>query len=140
VGESGCGKTVTALSVMKLVPTPGRIVGGSIVFDGQDLVPLDDRAMNAIRGNRIAMIFQEPMTSLNPVLTVGDQIVEAVQAHHRVSASDARERAIEVFGLVGIPQSTLRFRAYPHELSGGTRQRVMIAMALAGKPDLIIAD
>jgi oligopeptide/dipeptide ABC transporter ATP-binding protein len=140
VGESGCGKSVTSLSVMRLIAPPGRIVEGEIVLDGTDLLRLDEEDMYAVRGNRISMIFQEPMTSLNPVFTVGDQIAEAVLVHQKVSKEQARKRAIEMLGLVGIPQPQQRFNAYPHEMSGGMRQRVMIAMALACSPQLLIAD
>jgi peptide/nickel transport system ATP-binding protein len=141
VGESGCGKSVTALSIMRLVASPpGRIASGTIRYAGKDLLGLPDREMRAIRGNRIAMIFQEPMTSLNPVFTVGDQVGEAVRLHQGASRAKAREVAIEMFRLVGIPAPEERVDAYPHQLSGGMRQRVMIAMALACKPDLLIAD
>jgi peptide/nickel transport system ATP-binding protein len=140
VGESGCGKSVTALSIMRLVASPGRIAGGSVMYGGRDLLALPPAQMRAIRGNRIAMIFQEPMTSLNPVFTVGDQVAEAVRQHHGKSRREARAVAIEMFRVVGIPSPAERVDAYPHQLSGGMRQRVMIAMALACKPDLLIAD
>ncbi|MBV8760820.1 MAG: ABC transporter ATP-binding protein [Deltaproteobacteria bacterium] len=139
VGESGSGKSVTALSIMRLLGS-GRIAHGSVMYAGKDLVRLPPEQMRAIRGNRIAMIFQEPMTSLNPVFTVGDQVAEAVVLHQRKSKRDARKVAIEMFRLVGIPSPETRVDDYPHQLSGGMRQRVMIAMALACKPDLLIAD
>jgi peptide/nickel transport system ATP-binding protein len=141
VGESGCGKSVTALSIMRLVASPpGRIASGQVRYGGKDLLALPEAEMRAIRGNRIAMIFQEPMTSLNPVFTVGDQVGEAVRLHQQKSRRDARRIAIDMFRLVGIPSPEDRVDAYPHQLSGGMRQRVMIAMALACKPDLLIAD
>jgi len=139
VGESGSGKSVTALSIMRLLGA-GRIASGSVTYAGKDLVKLPESEMRAIRGNRIAMIFQEPMTSLNPVFTVGDQVGEAVRLHQGKSKAEARKVAIEMFRLVGIPSPEERVDAYPHQLSGGMRQRVMIAMALACKPDLLIAD
>jgi peptide/nickel transport system ATP-binding protein len=141
VGESGSGKSVTALSIMRLLAEPsGRIVSGSIRYAGQDLVKLPATEMRALRGNRIAMIFQEPMTSLNPVFTVGSQVAEVVRLHQHKSRAEARTVAIEMFRKVGIPSPEQRVDAYPHQLSGGMRQRVMIAMALACKPDLLIAD
>jgi peptide/nickel transport system ATP-binding protein len=140
VGESGCGKSVTALSVMRLISSPGRIAKGTIEYAGNDLLALPDEKMRAIRGNRIAMIFQEPMTSLNPVYTVGDQVGEAVRLHQKKSKAEARKISIEMLELVGIPSPAERVDNYPHQLSGGMRQRVMIAMALACKPDLLIAD
>ena len=141
VGESGCGKSVTALSVMRLIQSPpGRIVSGSIRFQGTPLLTLPERRMRTIRGNDISMIFQEPMTSLNPVFTVGDQIMEAVILHQEVSRAEARRRAIEIVQKVGIPDAEERIGNYPHQMSGGMRQRVMIAMALSCNPMLLIAD
>ncbi|WP_407156885.1 ABC transporter ATP-binding protein [Bradyrhizobium sp. STM 3557] len=141
VGESGCGKSVSALSIMRLVPDPpGRIIGGQILLDGTDLLALDEAEMRDIRGNRISMIFQEPMTSLNPVIRIGDQIAEAVRLHRSVSARAAWDRAVEMLKLVRIPEPARRARDYPHQLSGGMRQRAMIAMALACRPALLIAD
>ena len=141
VGESGCGKSVTALSIMRLIDDPpGRIVDGEILFDGRDLLALGNSEMRDVRGNDIAMIFQEPMTSLNPVFTVGDQIAEAVRLHQDVGPAEARNRAIESLRSVGVNAPERRVRQYPHELSGGLRQRVMIAMALSCNPKLLIAD
>ncbi|HEX2134848.1 MAG TPA: ABC transporter ATP-binding protein [Microvirga sp.] len=141
VGESGCGKTVTALSIMRLFPEPpGRIVGGRILFRGENLLEKDEAALRGIRGDRIGMIFQEPMTSLNPVFTIGDQIEEAVLLHRAVGRAAARRRAVELLDLVGIPSPARTLERYPHQLSGGQRQRVMIAIALANEPDLLVAD
>ncbi len=141
VGESGSGKSVTALSVMRLVQEPGRVEEGSrLTFDGRDLLGLTERQMRDVRGNDIAMIFQEPMTSLNPVYPVGDQISESIRIHRGLSRREARSRAVELLRLVGIPLPDRRVDDYPHQLSGGMRQRVMIAMALANEPDLLIAD
>lgn len=141
VGESGCGKSVTSLSVMRLIQKPGNIESGKILFKGQDLLSVSEDKMRSIRGNEIAMIFQEPMTSLNPVYTIGDQIEEAVLLHQKeLSKEQARERAIEMLRLVGIPAPEKRFHEFPHQLSGGMRQRVMIAMAISCNPELLIAD
>lgn len=141
VGESGCGKSVTSLSVMRLVPNPpGKIVGGSIKFKGEDLVSVSEKRMRELRGNEIAMIFQEPMTSLNPVYTVGDQIGESVRLHKKMSKKEARNRSVEMLRKVGIPRPEAIVDEYPHQLSGGMRQRVMIAMAMACNPELLIAD
>ena len=141
VGESGCGKSVTALSILRLVANPpGRIVGGAIRFRGADLLQLREAEMRAIRGNRISMIFQEPMTSLNPLLTVGRQIAEAVTLHQGLPPRDAMDKAVEMLRRVAIPEAERRVHAYPHQLSGGMRQRVMIAMALSCNPKVLIAD
>jgi len=141
VGESGCGKSVTALSVLRLVADPpGRIIGGAIRFEGTDLLPLTETEMEDIRGNDISMIFQEPMTSLNPLMTVGRQISEAIALHRGISRRDALDQAIEILRRVHIPEPERRAHAYPHQLSGGMRQRVMIAMAVSCSPKLLIAD
>ena len=141
VGESGCGKSVTAESIMGLVPMPpGRIAGGEVLFEGVDLLQLPESKMKKIRGNRISMIFQEPMTSLNPVFTVGDQVAEVFRLHQGLSRRETRNKVIEMFHLVGIPSAELRITDYPHQMSGGMRQRVVIAMALACNPKLMIAD
>jgi oligopeptide/dipeptide ABC transporter ATP-binding protein len=141
VGESGCGKTVSALSILGLIPQPpGEIAGGRIVFNGKELLGLDDEDMQKIRGNQIAMVFQEPLTSLNPVFTIGDQIGEAIKIHKNIDDTGVRERCIQLLSDVGIQSPEERINTYPHQLSGGQRQRVMIAMALACDPDLVIAD
>jgi peptide/nickel transport system ATP-binding protein/oligopeptide transport system ATP-binding protein len=141
VGESGCGKTVSALSILGLIPMPpGEIAGGRILFQGKNLLELDQEDMQKIRGNRIAMVFQEPLTSLNPVFTIEDQIGEAISIHKHIRAGELRDRCIQLLKDVGIPSPVQRLKDYPHQLSGGQRQRVMIAMALACDPDLIIAD
>ena len=141
VGESGCGKSVTSLSIMRLIPNPpGKIVGGEIVYKGKDLLKLNMEDMRRIRGNEISMIFQEPMTSLNPVFTIGNQLVEAIRLHQSVSKKEAVIKAIEMLKLVGIPAPEKRIEDYPHQLSGGMRQRVMIAMALSCNPQILIAD
>ena len=140
VGESGCGKSVTAMSILRLIPEPPGKIAGAIKFQGRDLLKLSDREMRAIRGNSISMIFQEPMTSLNPVLTVGRQIGETLRLHQGMSATQAENKAVEMLELVGIPEARRRVREYPHQLSGGMRQRVMIAIALACNPQVLIAD
>lgn len=141
VGESGCGKSVTGASIMRLIPIPpGRIAGGEIFFEGIDILKLPESEMRKVRGNKISMIFQEPMTSLNPVFTVGDQVAEVIRLHEKLSQRETRERVIETFRLVRIPAPDSRIEEYPHQLSGGMRQRVMIAMALACHPKLMIAD
>src|SRR5204862_3719561 len=140
VGESGCGKSITALSIMRLVAPPGKIVAGEILFDGRDLLKFSNAEMRALRGNDIAMIFQDPMTSLNPVYTVGEQIAEALRLHRGLSRKQAREAAVAAMREVSIPDPARRADDYPHQLSGGMRQRVMIAMALACDPKLLIAD
>lgn len=140
VGESGCGKSVTAFSIMRLVAPPGRTVAGEVFFDGSDLLLLSEEEMRGIRGNRISMIFQEPMTSLNPVFRIGEQIAEGLRLHLGLTDSEANEQTVRMLELVGIPSAAARYRDYPHQLSGGMRQRVIIAMALACRPDLVIAD
>ncbi len=140
VGESGSGKSVTAFSILRLLQPPGRITGGSVLFEGRDLLKLEEAEMRKVRGARISLIFQEPMTALNPVMRVGDQIAEALTVHGQADSRDARTRAIELLDAVRIPDAARRVRDYPHQLSGGMRQRVMIAIALACRPPLIIAD
>jgi len=141
VGESGCGKTVSALSILRLIPNPpGKIVEGEIIFDGEDILKMDEDEVRHIRGNKIGMIFQEPMTSLNPVLTIGRQLTETLELHLKMDKSSAIARAVELLELVGIPEAKSRINDYPHQFSGGMRQRVMIAMALSCKPRLLLAD
>ncbi|MCX7951995.1 MAG: ABC transporter ATP-binding protein [Clostridiales bacterium] len=141
VGESGCGKSITAMSILRLIPNPpGKIIEGEIIFDGEDLTKVSDAHIRKIRGNKISVIFQEPMTSLNPVFTIGDQIIEAIVIHQNMNQEQARKKAIEMLKLVGIPRAEEVVDAYPHELSGGMRQRAMIAMAMACNPKLLIAD
>ncbi len=141
VGESGCGKSVSVLSVMRLIPQPpGKIVDGEVIFDGRDLLELSDDEIRRVRGNKIAMIFQDPMTSLNPVLTIGRQIGEALELHMGMNKEEARKRSAELLGMVGIPEAENRLDDYPHQFSGGMRQRAMIAMGLACNPQLLIAD
>lgn len=140
VGESGSGKSVTSLSIMGLLPFPGRVVGGEIIFEGTNLVNVSEKELQKIRGNEISMIFQDPMTSLNPVFTIGTQIMEPLMYHQKMSRSVAKKKAIEMLSLVGIPNPDKRIEQYPHEFSGGMRQRAMIAMALSCQPKLLIAD
>jgi oligopeptide transport system ATP-binding protein len=141
VGESGCGKSVSALSLLRLIPSPpGKIVSGEVLFDGEDLMKVDEDEIRHVRGNRIAMIFQEPMTSLNPVLTIGRQLTEALELHLKMDRGAAEQRAIELLEMVGIPEAPTRLNDYPHQFSGGMRQRVMIAMALSCNPRLLLAD
>ncbi len=140
LGESGCGKSMTALSVMRLLPAAGRIVSGAVCLDGQDLLTLPEAAMRQVRGGRLGMIFQEPQSCLNPVLSVGDQIGESLRSHQGLKGARARGRCLELLDAVGIPDPVRRLGEYPHQLSGGMKQRVMIAIALAGNPDLLIAD
>ena len=141
VGESGCGKSVSALSIMRLVANPpGRTVRGQVMFEGEDLLQMDDSEMRGVRGNKISMVFQEPMTSLNPVLTIGRQLTETLELHMGMTKAQSRARAAELLGLVGIPDAENRLKDYPHQFSGGMRQRVMIAMALSCNPRLVIAD
>ena len=140
VGESGCGKSMTALSLMRLVPSPGRVAGGRVFLDGRDLLALPEREMRSVRGAGLAMIFQEPMTALNPVFTVGSQIAEALRLHRRMGRSEAWERATALLDEVGIPEAARRAHDYPHQLSGGMRQRVMIAIAISCEPRVLIAD
>ena len=140
VGESGCGKSVTSLSILRLIAKPGRIDAGSVRFDGTDLLTLPEKDLRAVRGDRIAMIFQQPTSSLNPVMTTGTQLAEVLELHRGMKRTAALGRALELMRMVGIPDPERRLRAYPHELSGGMAQRVMIAMALACEPELLIAD
>jgi oligopeptide transport system ATP-binding protein len=141
VGESGCGKSVSALSLLRLIPTPpGKIVGGEVIFEGQDLLKVDEDEIRHVRGNKIAMVFQEPMTSLNPVLTIGRQLTEALELHLKMDSAGAQRRAVQLLDMVGIPEAETRVHDYPHQFSGGMRQRVMIAMALSCNPKLLLAD
>ena len=140
VGESGCGKSMTAMSILRLIRKPGKIESGEILFCGEDLLKKSEKEMRKIRGDRISMIFQEPMTSLNPLYTIGHQVMEALFLHEKIDKASAKERAIRILQEVGIPEADARLRSYPHQLSGGLRQRVMIGMAMICKPDLLIAD
>jgi oligopeptide/dipeptide ABC transporter ATP-binding protein len=141
VGESGSGKSVTSLSLMRLIPTPpGRIAGGSVKLDGKEILGLPEREVRTIRGGRMSMIFQDPFSSLNPTMTMGEQVTEAIRAHSKVSRREARDRALELFRLVRIPSPEIRLKQYPHQISGGQRQRVMIAIAFSTNPELLIAD
>ncbi|GMG81958.1 ABC transporter ATP-binding protein [Paralimibaculum aggregatum] len=140
VGESGAGKSMLAFAILDLIQSPGRIAGGSIRFDGQNLLAMSEREIRRVRGKRIAMIFQDPMATLNPVLTIGRQMAEALEAHGRISEREARRRSVEMLKAVQVPQAEARYDAYPHELSGGLRQRVVIAIALLAEPEIIIAD
>ena len=140
VGESGCGKSMTALSILRLVPPPGSIVGGEVIFDGRDLMMLDPEEIRVIRGDRISMIFQEPMSALNPVFTLGDQVSEVLRIHRDVDRGEAHVRAVELLGRVGIPDPERRAGEYPHQMSGGMQQRALIAMSMACEPELLIAD
>lgn len=140
LGESGCGKSVTALSIMRLVQSPGKIISGEVLFNGEDLLKKSEEEMRQIRGNKISMIFQDPMTSLNPVFTIGDQIIEAITLHQGLDKKSAKKKAIEMLELVRIPEADKRINDYPHQFSGGMRQRVMIAMALSCNPSILIAD
>lgn len=140
VGESGCGKTMTALSIMGLVPPPGRVIGGEIIFEGRDITKLSEKEMQKIRGNKIGMIFQEPMTALNPVLRIGDQIAETIQIHNNIGYIETKDRVLKLLRQVGFDEPEKKFNQYPHQLSGGQRQRVLIAIAISCNPLLVIAD